>query len=255
MVVLNLSEVTVAFGADVILNKITFGIENGDRLGVVGVNGAGKSLLFRVIAGAVRADEGSVNFSKDLKVAYLEQNASFESKNAIYDEMLLAFPGLLADEKRLEALHAEMLSQTDDKENLRLAGEYSRLEETFRKNGGYEFRGRIRSMLCALGFDDERQKLPIDTLSGGQKTRLALARTLLSEPDILMLDEPTNHLDIPSVEWLENYLAGYKKTLLVISHDRYFLDKVTNKTLEIENTTGKLYNLPYSGFVKQKQKL
>lgn len=246
----------MSFGTDVILDKITFGLNGGDRLGVVGVNGAGKSLLFKIICGEVRPESGSVNFSKDMKVAYLEQNASFESKNAIYDEMLLAFPNLVEDEKRLEELQCEMLASenSDEKTHMRLAGEYTRLEESFRKNGGYEYKSRIRSMLCALGFDEERQKTPIDTLSGGQKTRLALARTLLAEPDILMLDEPTNHLDIPSVEWLENYLSGYKKTLLVISHDRYFLDKVTNKTFEIENTEGKLYNLPYSGFVKQKEK-
>lgn len=256
MIVLNLSDVCMSFGSDVILDKITFGLNGGDRLGVVGVNGAGKSLLFKIICGEVKADSGSVNFSKDIKVAYLEQNASFESKNAIYDEMLSAFPQLVEDEKRLELLQCEMLAgeNSDEKTHMRLAGEYTRLEESFRKNGGYEYKSRIRSMLCALGFDEARQALPIETLSGGQKTRLALARTLLSEPDILMLDEPTNHLDIPSVEWLEGYLAGYKKTLLVISHDRYFLDKVTNKTFEIENTEGKLYNLPYSGFVKQKEK-
>lgn len=244
----------MSFGSDVILNKISFGLNGGDRVGVVGVNGAGKSLLFKIICGQVRQDSGNVNFSKDLKVAYLEQNASFESKNAIYDEMLKAFSDLINDEMRLEELQAEMLSQLEEAEHMRLAGEYTRLEESFRKRGGYEYKSRVRSMLSALGFDEARQALSTDTLSGGQKTRLALARTLLSEPDILMLDEPTNHLDIPSVEWLEGYLSGYKKTLLVISHDRYFLDKVTNKTLEIENSEGKLYNLPYSGFVKQKAK-
>ena len=254
MIVLNLSDVCMAFGGDVILDKITFGIHGGDRVGVVGVNGAGKSLLFKIIAGEVRNDSGSVNFSKDLKVAYLEQNASFDSTGAIYAEMLMAFPELVRDEKRLEELQAQMDAENDNAMHMRLAGEYTRLEESFRKNGGYEYKSRIRSMLCALGFDEERQKDSIETLSGGQKTRLALARTLLSEPDILMLDEPTNHLDIPSVEWLEAFLAGYKKTLLVISHDRYFLDKVTTKTLEIENCEAKLYNLPYSGFVKQKEK-
>ena len=255
MIVLNLSDVCMAFGTDVILDKITFGVHGGDRVGVVGVNGAGKSLLFKIISGEVRNDSGSVNFSKDLKVAYLEQNASFESSNAIFAEMLLAFPELVKDEARLEELQSLMLaSENDDDVHMRLAGEYTRLEESFRKNGGYEYKSRIRSMLCALGFDEERQQDSIETLSGGQKTRLALARTLLSEPDILMLDEPTNHLDIPSVEWLENFLSGYKKTLLVISHDRYFLDKVTTKTLEIENCEAKLYNLPYSGFVKQKEK-
>lgn len=254
MIVLSLSDVSVSFGTDVILNKITFGLNGGDRVGVVGVNGAGKSLLFKVICGKMRQDSGSVSISKDLKVAYLEQNASFESKKPIFDEMLPAFSSLLAMEERLHVIQDAMLHETSDGEHMRYAAEYTALEERFRKEGGYEFRGRIRSMLTALGFDEKRQNDSIETLSGGQKTRLALARTLLSEPDILMLDEPTNHLDIFSVEWLEGYLAVYKKTLLVISHDRYFLDKVTDKTLEIENTRGKLYNASYSGFVKQKEK-
>lgn len=254
MIVLSLSDVSVSFGTDVILNKITFGLNGGDRVGVVGVNGAGKSLLFKVICGKMRQDSGSVSISKDLKVAYLEQNASFESKKPIFDEMLPAFSSLLAMEERLHVIQDAMLHEKSDQEHMRYAAEYTALEERFRKEGGYEFRGRIRSMLTALGFDEKRQNDSIETLSGGQKTRLALARTLLSEPDILMLDEPTNHLDISSVEWLEGYLAGYKKTLLVISHDRYFLDKVTDKTLEIENTRGKLYNASYSGFVKQKEK-
>lgn len=254
MIVLSLSDVVMSFGTDVILNKITFGLNGGDRVGVVGVNGAGKSLLFKIICGKMRQDSGTVSISKDLKVAYLEQNASFESKKPIFDEMLPAFSSLLSTEERLHELQEAMLHEKSDEEHMRYAAEYTSLEERFRKDGGYEFRGRIRSMLTALGFDEERQKDSIETLSGGQKTRLALARTLLAEPDILMLDEPTNHLDISSVEWLENYLAGYKKTLLVISHDRYFLDKVTNKTLEIENTRGKLYNTSYSGFVKQKEK-
>lgn len=244
----------MAFGTDIILNKITFGLNAGDRLGVVGVNGAGKSLLFKIIAGEMRCESGNVNFSKDLKVSYLEQNASFEAHGRVFDEMLKAFPELINDEFRLEVLQGEMACANDEKTHMRLAGEYTRLEENFRKNGGYEYKNRTRSMLRSMGFDDEQQNHPVETLSGGQKTRLALVRALLCEPDILMLDEPTNHLDIPTVEWLENYLAGYKKTLLVISHDRYFLDKVTNRTFEIENTEGKMYNLPYSGFVKQKEK-
>lgn len=244
----------MSFGADTILDKVTFGIHEGDRLGVVGVNGAGKSLLLKVIAGKVRADSGSVSLSKDLRVAYLEQNAGFESERALFDEMLLAFPDMLRDEERMTELGVLLEEPLPAEEHVRLAREYTSLEERFRKSGGYEYRSRIKSMLERLGFDEQRQKMPINTLSGGQKTRVALAAALLREPDILMLDEPTNHLDISTVAWLEEYLISFRKTLIVISHDRYFLDKVTNKTLDIENASAKLYNSSYSGFVKQKEK-
>ncbi len=254
MIILNLSDITVSFGADTILDKITFGLNEGDRLGIVGVNGAGKSLLLKVINGSARPDSGSVNISRGLRVSYLEQNAGFDSDNILFDEMLLTFPELVRDEQRLFDLQQRLEDERSDEEHIRLAKEYTELEEKFRANGGYEYKSRIKSMLSALGFDQERQHMKIDTLSGGQKTRVALAGALLREPDILMLDEPTNHLDISTVQWLEEYLASYRKTLIVVSHDRYFLDKVTNKTLEIENSKGKLYNSSYSGFVKQKEK-
>lgn len=253
MIALSLSDVTVAFGTDVILDKISFSINDGVRLGVVGVNGAGKSLLLKTICGINKAESGSVYFGKDKKVSYLEQNAGFESKKILFDEMLGAFEKLCEWEERLSFLQKKMNDNCPEDEHMIYIREYTSLEEKFRQNGGYEYKNRIKSMLTSLGFPEEKQMLPISALSGGQKTRVALARTLLSEPDILMLDEPTNHLDIESCKWLEGFLASYKKTLIVISHDRYFLDKVTTHTLEVENCDVKLYNCSYTGYVKRKE--
>lgn len=253
MIALSLSDVTVAFGTDVILDKVSFSINEGTRLGVVGVNGAGKSLLLKTICGINSAESGNIFFGKDKRVSYLEQNAGFESEKVLFDEMLGAFDKLCEWEERLAFLQMKMNDNCPEDEHMMYVKEYTSLEETFRKNGGYEYKSRIRSMLTALGFPPEKQMLPISALSGGQKTRVALARTLLGEPDILMLDEPTNHLDIESCAWLEGYLASYKKTLIVISHDRYFLDKVTTHTLEVENQDVKLYNCSYTGYVKKKE--
>jgi len=253
LIALSLSDVTVAFGTDVILDKVSFSINEGTRLGVVGVNGAGKSLLLKTICGINRAEEGNIFTGKDKRVSYLEQNAGFESEKILFDEMLGAFDKLCEWEERLAFLQKKMNDNCPEDEHMMYVKEYTMLEETFRKNGGYEYKSRIRSMLTALGFPEEKQMLPISALSGGQKTRVALARTLLGEPDILMLDEPTNHLDIESCKWLETYLSSYRKTLIVISHDRYFLDKVTTHTLEVENQGVKLYNCSYTGFVKRKE--
>ncbi|MBR3994804.1 MAG: ABC-F type ribosomal protection protein [Clostridia bacterium] len=253
MIALSLSDVTVAFGTDVILDKVSFSINDGTRLGVVGVNGAGKSLLLKTICGLNRAEDGNIFIGKEKKVSYLEQNAGFESEKILFDEMLGAFEKLCEWEERLAFLQKKMNDNSPDDEHMMYVKEYTMLEENFRKNGGYEYKSRIKSMLTSLGFPPDKQMLPISSLSGGQKTRVALARTLLGEPDILMLDEPTNHLDIESCTWLEGYLAGYKKTLIVISHDRYFLDKVTTHTLEVENQDVKLYNCPYTKYVKKKE--
>jgi len=253
LIALSLSDVTVAFGTDVILDKISFSINEGTRLGVVGVNGAGKSLLLKTIYGINRAEDGNIFYDKTKRIAYLEQNAGFESEKILFDEMLGAFGNLCEWEERLAFLQKKMNESCPDDEHMMYVKEYTSLEEKFRNNGGYEYKNRIKSILTALGFPPEKQMLPVSALSGGQKTRVALARTLLGEPDILMLDEPTNHLDIESCKWLEGFLGSYKKTLIVISHDRYFLDKVTTHTLEVENQEVKLYNCSYTGYVKKKE--
>jgi len=245
--------VTLAFGTDVVLSNISIGVNDGDKIGVVGVNGAGKSLFMKILDGDVEPTEGSVFVAKDKRVGYLEQNTGLDSDNCIFEEMCLAFPKLVAAEKRLHELTELMQHKHDDETHMRLAKEYTSLEESFKSDGGYEFRSRITSMLSGLGFDKTTHDMKIHALSGGQKTRLAIARLLLSEPDVLMLDEPTNHLDIETVEWLEEYLKGYKKSLIVISHDRFFLDKVTKKTFEIENHEGKMYTCSYTDYVSRKE--
>ncbi len=249
MTAISLSGVCLEFGTDVILDKVSFSLNEGDKLGIVGVNGAGKSTLFKIITGEYTATDGSVFISKDKTVGMLEQNTGLEGDSTVLDEMLASFSELIADEKRLEELQKKLEETPADEETIR---SYTSLADRFKRAGGYEFRSRCKGILKNLGFDERFHDLRISGLSGGQKTRLALARQLITSPDILMLDEPTNHLDIETLAWLEDFLSGYKGTLLVISHDRFFLDKVTTKTLEIENTHAELYNGNYSRFVTLK---
>ncbi len=249
MTAISLSGVCLEFGTDVILDKISFSLNEGDKLGIVGVNGAGKSTLFKIITGEYTPTDGAVYISKDKTVGMLEQNTGLEGENTILDEMLDSFAELISDEARLETLQKQLEVTPADEDLIR---SYTSLADRFRRAGGYEFRSRCKGILKNLGFDEQFHNLKISGLSGGQKTRLALAKQLITSPDILMLDEPTNHLDIETLAWLEDFLAGYKGTLLVISHDRFFLDKVTSKTLEIENTHAELYNGNYTRFVALK---
>ena len=254
MIILSASDVSLSFGTDVILENISLGVNDGDKIGVVGVNGAGKSMFLKILTGRIQQTSGDVFVANGRTVGYLEQDTGLDSDKCVYDEMLLAFPELVSSEKRLAEL-VEQMNDTflNEKRHMELASSYTALEDKFKKNGGYEYKSRISSMLEAMGFEKSKHTMLINEFSGGQKTRLALARILLSEPDILILDEPTNHLDIESIEWLESYLQSYKKCVITVSHDRYFLDKVTSKTFEIENKNGKLYNCPYTEYVKRKE--
>lgn len=253
MVILSVGGVKVEYGTDVVLSDISFSINEGDRLGVIGVNGAGKSTLLRIIAGTQQASDGSVSILGGRSVAMLEQNAMLDSDKTVFDEMLGAFDEQLTVEKRLEAL-SEKINNTsvEDKLYNSIISEYSALTEHFKDIGGYEYRARIRSMLQRFGFFERDLERNISSLSGGERTRLALVRLLLIAPDILMLDEPTNHLDTKTLEWLEEHLRAYPKTLIVVSHDRFFLDRVTTKILDIEHTEAKLYPGNYSAFAVQK---
>ena len=257
MIAISVNDLTLRFGTTTILEKVSFSLEENDKLGIIGSNGSGKTSLFKLITGEYDAEEGEVFISKGKTVGILSQYGAFdegegyEGKSAL-EHMFAAFPSLLESEKRLSELEA-LLSDSSDAKHSSYTNEYMSLNERFIRDGGLEFRGRCRSILQKLGFDDEAIEKDVSLLSGGQRTRLALAIQLCREPDILMLDEPTNHLDIETLGWLENYLIQYKKCVMVISHDRYFLDRVTNKTLAIEHHKAKLYNGNYTRSMEQRR--
>lgn len=252
MIVLNCNNIGFSYGTETIIKNISFNLQENDKAGLVGVNGAGKSTLFKIITGELHQEDGDVFVSKDLVLGYLRQNAALNTENTLWDELLEVFSQLVSIEEAIKTIEKEISITTNQEKLDSLMKEYSKLTERFSYLGGFEYNSRIRGVLRGLGFTDKEFEAKVSILSGGQKTRLALAKVLLEEPDILMLDEPTNHLDIAAVEWLEDYLKNYKKCLLIISHDRYFLNSVTNKTIEIENKTSTFYNTNYSGYVKQK---
>ena len=248
MIALSCGEVSLSFGTDVILKDISFAINDGDRLGVIGVNGAGKTSLFKIITGQYSPDSGAVYIQKGYTVGVLEQNADLSAlpgDTTCLEYMFTAYPSLLSLEREIERTEAALANASGD-EILSLTTRLNEQNNRFAANGGLEFRSRCRGMLLRLGFDEELITRKIRTLSGGQYTRLALARLLATEPDILMLDEPTNHLDIDALAWLEGFIANYKKTVIIISHDRYFLDRTTNKTLWLRYGKARLYNGSYS---------
>ena len=252
MIALSVSDISLSFGGDVILKNISFAVNDGDRVGVIGVNGAGKTSLFRVITGEYTPDSGAVYIQKGHTVGVLEQNpdlTALPGELTAVEYMYSAFPELLALEgeiARCEASLSVAASLGKEDEILALTSRLNQLNSEFSSGGGLEFRSRCRSMLLRLGYTEEQTEQKIRTLSGGQYTRLALARLLATEPDILMLDEPTNHLDIDALAWLESYIANYKKTVLIISHDRYFLDRTTSKTLSVRFGEAKLYHGNYT---------
>ena len=243
MLSISVNNLCLEFGDKTILNKVSFSLEENDKLGIIGVNGSGKTTLFKLICGEYDPTDGEVYISKGKTVGILTQYGAFDDNEytgeSALEQMYNAFPELLDMESRLVSLEGK-LEDINDKNHDSYVKEYTALHEKFIADGGLEFRGRCSSILSKLGFDEEHKKTDVNLLSGGQRTRLALAIQLSREPDILMLDEPTNHLDIETLGWLESFLCQYKKCVMVISHDRYFLDKVTNKTLAIENTHAKL---------------
>ena len=257
MIAISVNNLTLRFGTTSILEKVSFSLEENDKLGIIGANGSGKTSLFKLITGEYEAEEGEIYISKGKTVGILSQYGAFseaetsEGTTAL-EHMYAAFPALLAAEKRLSELEA-LLADHSDSRHSAYTNEYMSLNDRFIRDGGLEFRGRCRSILQKLGFDDDQINMNVSLLSGGQRTRLALAIELCQEPDILMLDEPTNHLDIETLGWLENYLAQYKKCVMVVSHDRYFLDRITNKTLAIEHHRAKLYNGNYTKSMEQRK--
>ncbi len=256
MIALSTSGLSLSFGAEDILKDISFAVNDGDRVGIIGVNGAGKTSLFRLITGSYSPDGGAVYIQKGHTVGILEQNpdlTALPGEVTAHEYMYTAFPELIALEGEIEKVEAAISSAEDTDTSVKLVSRLTELNSELVKRGGLEFRQRCRGMLMRLGYEEELINQKIKTLSGGQYTRLALARLLATEPDILMLDEPTNHLDIDALAWLEGFIANYKKTVLIISHDRYFLDRTTNKTLHIQYGRARLYNGSYSACKEQQE--
>lgn len=250
--ILSCKNISKSFGIDLVLNNINFQIEEKEKIAITGVNGAGKSTLFKILAGEISADSGEIYTAKDAVIGYLPQNTEIDSNNTIFDEMLLVFSEVIELESNLHSLEKEMSILKGD-ELAKLMDKYSLIQHQFEELNGYAYKSQIKGVLKGLGFNEEQFYQPISQLSGGQKTRVALAKLLLSSPSILLLDEPTNHLDITAIEWLEDFLKNYPNVVIIISHDRYFLDKLVSKVIEIENTQATIYNGNYSFYAKQKQ--
>ncbi|MBQ3614815.1 MAG: ABC-F family ATP-binding cassette domain-containing protein [Anaerotignum sp.] len=241
-----------AYGIDVILEKVTFHIEEREKAAIVGVNGAGKTTLFKVLTGEISADGGEFYLKKDTSVGYLAQNFEINSDKTIYDEMLSVFNKIMQTEANLREMENEMGGLSGQALADKME-EYAALQHYFEENDGYSYQSRLKGVLKGLGFQESDFNRPMNQLSGGQKTRVHLGKLLLSKPDVLLLDEPTNHLDIASIEWLEDFLRTYPGSVLIISHDRYFLDRIVTKVIEIENKKSYVYNGNYSFYWQQKE--
>lgn len=252
MIILQANKIERSFAGEVLFDNISLQVDERDRIALVGKNGAGKSTLLKILVGEEEPTSGEINKKRDLSLSYLAQDSRFESSNTIYDEMLHVFDDLRKTEKTLRQMELEMGEKTGaDLE--KLMQDYDRLSEEFRQAGGFTYEADIRAILNGFKFDESMWQMKIEELSGGQNTRLALAKMLLEKPNLLVLDEPTNHLDIETIAWLENYLVNYSGALLIVSHDRYFLDKVATITLDLTKHSLDRYVGNYSSFVEQKE--
>ncbi|EGU69469.1 ABC transporter ATP-binding protein [Streptococcus australis] len=252
MIILQANKIERSFAGEVLFDNVSLQVDERDRIALVGKNGAGKSTLLKILVGEEEPTSGEINKKRDLSLSYLAQDSRFESSNTIYDEMLHVFDDLRKTEKSLRQMELAMGEKTGaDLE--KLMQDYDRLSEEFRQAGGFTYEADIRAILNGFKFDESMWQMKIEELSGGQNTRLALAKMLLEKPNLLVLDEPTNHLDIETIAWLENYLVNYSGALLIVSHDRYFLDKVATITLDLTKHSLDRYVGNYSSFVEQKE--
>ena len=251
MILMNGSGIKKMFLDETLFDGVSFSIDSSDKIGFVGINGAGKSTLFKIITGQMDYDDGEIFKNKLTKIGYLDQYACSDSENTIMDEMLGAFSEVIDIEQQLDDIRFDIESGKGDIDALVL--KQTRLQERFEELDGFFYKSKIKSTLKGLGFSEEEFSLRVNRLSGGQKTRVALGKILLSDANLLLLDEPTNHLDIESVEWLESFLQSCKTAFIVISHDRYFLDRVTNKSFEMENGRFRSYNGNYSAYMAQRE--
>lgn len=257
MVILSCKNIHKSYGIDTILDNITFNINEGEKVGLIGPNGAGKSTLFKILTGKLEHDSGDLFIDKVKTLGYLAQHLSLNPSNTIYEEMLTVFENLIKLEKKLsklENLMNEPYDKSSEEYRNKIIDDYTTYSELYTNTGGYTYKAEISRVLKGLGFFENDFDKKIDLLSGGQKTRIALCKLLLTRPNILLLDEPTNHLDLEAIEWLEDYLKNYKGTVILISHDRYFLDSVTSITMELINGHINFYNGNYTKFIDLKEK-
>ena len=252
MIILQANKIERSFAGEVLFDTINLQVDERDRIALVGKNGAGKSTLLKILVGEEEPTSGEINKKKDISLSYLAQDSRFESENTIYDEMLHVFDDLRRTEKQLRQMELEMGEKSGEDLD-KLMSDYDRLSENFRQAGGFTYEADIRAILNGFKFDDSMWQMRIAELSGGQNTRLALAKMLLEKPNLLVLDEPTNHLDIETIAWLENYLVNYSGALIIVSHDRYFLDKVATITLDLTKHSLDRYVGNYSRFVELKE--
>lgn len=252
--ILSCQNVSKTFNEKSILKDVSFHIEDYDKAAIVGINGAGKTTLLKIIIGDLHADEGIVTFSKDKTFGYLAQHQSVDSANTIYEELLSVKQDLIDLETRIRDTELRMKSVSGP-ELERLMESYALLTHRFESGGGYSYRSELTGVLKGLGFSEEEFEKSVSTLSGGQKTRVALGKLLLLKPDLILLDEPTNHLDMSSITWLETYLLNYKGAVIIVSHDRYFLDRISNKVIEIDQTKASVFSGNYSDYAVKKEQL
>ena len=252
MIILQANKIERSFAGEVLFDNINLQVDERDRIALVGKNGAGKSTLLKILVGEEEPTSGEINKKKDISLSYLAQDSRFESENTIYDEMLNVFDDLRRTEKQLRQMELEMGEKSGEDLD-KLMSDYDRLSENFRQAGGFTYEADIRAILNGFKFDESMWQMKIAELSGGQNTRLALAKMLLEKPNLLVLDEPTNHLDIETIAWLENYLVNYSGALIIVSHDRYFLDKVATITLDLTKHSLDRYVGNYSRFVELKE--
>ncbi|MFQ7473098.1 MAG: ABC-F family ATP-binding cassette domain-containing protein, partial [Anaerovoracaceae bacterium] len=249
MIVVSAKDLTKAYGTDVILDKVSFHINKGDRVGIIGINGAGKTTLLKMLTGELPCESGEFFISSETKTGYLKQDGGFDSESTLIEEVEKIFDRFPKMEKEMEALLTRIEKSPEDE---KLISRYDALQEEYRISGGYTYKSEITGILSSMAFKEESYNKKISTFSGGEKTRLALACLLLEKPDILFLDEPTNHLDIGTLKWLEQYLKSYKGTIVLVSHDRYFLDETVNRIFEIENHKLSIYEGNYSFYAKER---
>lgn len=250
--ILSCNNITKTFGTDAILSDCSFYIEEREKAAIVGPNGAGKSTLLKIIMGELPADDGTVTVSKDKTLGYLAQHQNLSSDGTIYDELLSVKKDIIALEEKIRETEQQMKNATDEQLDT-LLDQYTKMNHQFELENGYAYQSEIVGVLKGLGFTEDDFSLPVNTLSGGQKTRVALGKLLLSKPDIILLDEPTNHLDMESIRWLENYLLGYNGSVIIVAHDRYFLDRIVTKIIEIENTHVTVFSGNYTAYADKKK--